>query len=182
MGQSIDADLNVIFKIYRDYVEHEDELIYQRTHSLVTIQSFLLATFGLCYQKRFEIAAMLLKQGQQLSDIKINNEYNGLMLALAFVGIATSLIALVSVRAARKAIEDLNSEWNRIKEKCPQDYLPRLIGGGNPEAAKHGFHLSLYIPRFFLLFWIVTIYMLWAVFDVRVDIDLKVTILNALTR
>ncbi|MNP46313.1 hypothetical protein D3C76_1403030 [compost metagenome] len=123
---------------------------------------------------------MLLNKGHQLSDININNEYNGLMLALAFVGIATSLIALVSVKAARRAIEGLNSEWNRIREKNPQDYLPRLIGGGDPDAAKDGFHLSLYIPRFFLLFWVVTIFMLWAVFDVRVDI--KVTFLNALTR
>jgi hypothetical protein len=180
MEPPIDADLNVIYKLYRDYVEHEDELIYQRTHSLVTIQSFLLATFGLCYQKRFEIAAMLLEKGHQLSDININNEYNGLMLALAFVGIATSLIALVSVKAARRAIEGLDFEWNRIRETNPQHYLPKLIGGGNPDAAKHGFHLSLYIPRFFLLFWIVTIFMLWAIFDVRVDI--RVTILNALTR
>jgi hypothetical protein len=181
MKSSIDPDVLVVFKIYRDYVEHEDELIYQRTHSLVTIQSFLLATFGLCYQKRFEIAAMLLDK-HKLPDISINNEYNGLMLALAFVGVATSLIAVFSVGAARRAIEGLHSEWNKILEKNPQEYLPRLIGGGNPKAAKHGFHLSLYIPWFFLLFWVLTIYLLWTVFDVRVYIDFKVTVFNPLTQ
>ena len=39
------------FKIFRDYMQHEDNLINQRVSWNSTIQGFLFATYGLSQQK-----------------------------------------------------------------------------------------------------------------------------------
>lgn len=44
-----------LYVLYRDYIKHEDELINARSGWMINIQSFLIATFGFSYQKRFEI-------------------------------------------------------------------------------------------------------------------------------
>jgi hypothetical protein len=46
-----------IYELFRSYVKHEDTLIDHRTTWLIYIQSFLLATFGFSYQKKFEVYA-----------------------------------------------------------------------------------------------------------------------------
>jgi hypothetical protein len=44
-----------LYVLYRDYIKHEDNLINARISWMISIQSFLIATFGFSYQKKFEI-------------------------------------------------------------------------------------------------------------------------------
>lgn len=153
-----DLDAEAIYLIYRSYVEHEDELIHHRTTTLVTTQSFLLATLGICYQKRFEVAATFFDQHRSLSSIGlVNIEFSGLMLSLAIIGLASSVIAIFSLRAAKAALQKLEIDWRKIAVRRSITYLPRLTGGGNPKAIKHGIYLSLYTPYFCFIFWLVTL-------------------------
>ncbi|WP_408596543.1 hypothetical protein [Pseudomonas sp. PLMAX] len=164
-----DPDAEAIYLIYRNYVEHEDELIHQRTTTLITIQSFTLATLGICYQKRFEVAANC-SQIKNLSDIGIVNvEFSGLMVALALIGIMTSIIAIASISAAKVALKQLEDSWDDIIKNKKITYLPKLTGGGNPNATKKGIYLSLYTPYFCLTFWSATLMTLLYFFSPHVQ-------------
>lgn len=164
-------DAEKIFAIYRDYIEHEDELIHQRSTSLITIQSFILATFGFTYQKKYEVAAKILveKDKKPIDLGSINNEYNGFLLALALVGVATSFIAWRSVRAAKHALEALSILWSEHAKSLDVKYLPEITGGGNGSASKDGISLATWAPLFLLGFWLVTLFALLFVFDVRIN-------------
>jgi hypothetical protein len=51
---------------YRDYIKHENILINYRTTWLITIQSFLITTFGFSYQKKFEVISSAALNGLTL--------------------------------------------------------------------------------------------------------------------
>ena len=162
-------DNETIYGVYRAYIEHEDELVHQRTTSLVTIQSFVLATFGFTYQKKYEVAARLLEANKTPADLgSIVNEYNGFLLALALVGIATSFIAWRSIRAAITAIYHLRDKWVQVSRDMPATHLPGITGGGSAEASKAGVSLASWAPLFLLGFWATTLFVLLFVFDIRV--------------
>lgn len=143
-----------VYKLHRAYIEHEDRLINHRTTWLITIQSFLMATFGFTYQKRFEVAAELHHKGENLSSLgAISDEYSLFMVALALIGLAVSLLALVSVRAAAKSIGKLDTSWNRYIGPNPPPHFPGVTGGGDDDAARTGVWLSSAIPAFFSSVW-----------------------------
>ena len=149
-----------IYKIYRDYVEHEDALIHHRTTSLITIQSFLIATFGFAYQKSYEIAEKLLSRDTSVKPATLGNitdEYNLFLLILAIVGLGTSIIAWRSIVAATKAIKGLKEKWNNLKFQNPVNHLPGLTGGGDEKVTEAGLSLSIRAPQLFIALWVLII-------------------------
>lgn len=163
------ATIEEIYKIHRDYVEHEDELVHHRMTTLITIQSFLLATFGFTYQKKYEIAERLFEHDPKLSLSvlgSITDEYNGFLLVLAVVGLGTSFIAFRSIKAATNAITELEKSWLRAANHQPPDYLPGLTGGGNATSSATGITLSTWAPMFLVALWLVTLFVMILVFKV----------------
>lgn len=163
------ATIEEIYKIHRDYVQHEDKLIYHRTTAFIMIQSFLLATFGFTYQKKYEIAAELFSHNPTLSLSSlgsITGEYNGFLVILALVGAATSFIAWRSIQAAVDAINALEKNWVSVINNKQPPHLPGLTGGGNLNAVSSGAVLSTWTPRFLLLLWIVTLFVTLLLFKV----------------
>ncbi|MGH6645931.1 hypothetical protein [Aquabacterium sp.] len=147
-----------IYKIHRDYIQHEDSLINHRTTWLITVQSFLIATFGFSYQKKFEVAEKLQARGLSLDAMgPTYDEYRTFMITLAIVGVITALAALCSVFAAVSSIRAVQDTWQKKFGTLPHPYLPGLIGGGSDKIASLGVLLSMWAPIFFSLLWLTTI-------------------------
>lgn len=161
-------DMEAVYKLHRDYIEHEDDLIHHRTTSMITIQSFLLATFGFTYQKKLEVVEKLHANDLDFSALgRSSVEYNGFLLVLAIVGAATSYIALRAVRAAARAISRLQDSWLAASKDNGGEagYLPGITGGGDSSASVDGISLVTSVPKFLLGLWIVTILLLIAVLN-----------------
>jgi hypothetical protein len=67
-----------LYVLYRDYIKHEDELINARISWMINIQSFLIATFGFSYQKKFEVVSLFIDKmrsgrDEKFSHSKLNN-------------------------------------------------------------------------------------------------------------
>lgn len=148
-----------VYKQFRDYIQHEDQLINHRTTWLITVQSFLWATYGLSYQKKYEVYA-------KLKELKLDpaalgsatEEYNGFMLVLAVVGLFTALVSYFSVKAAADAIDSLNQQWmNHPMKKLADGMLPGITGGGNIWASWFGILISKGMPVLFSFLWALTL-------------------------
>ena len=104
-----------VYKIHRDYLEHEDELVHHRTTALITIQSFLIATFGFTYQKKYEIAEKLFSQDKSLTPAalgSITDEYNGFLFILAIVG---AIFIIGKLQESSSDIEGAVSDQMKLK-------------------------------------------------------------------
>lgn len=148
--------LDELFNLYRDYLKHEDGLINYRTTWLVSVQSFLIATFGLSYQKKFEVLAQAIEKCT-VTKLEISIYlYDIFLVLLVIVGVYTSYAAIHSVKAALLANEELIRKWEEIIQYYPPRYhLPAISGGGHPEALGKGKKLALNLPLGFLITWLV---------------------------
>lgn len=155
MEEPRDSDLVDIYSLHRKYIEHEDDLIHQRITTLITIQSFLLATFGFTFQKKIEIVEKLYEQHQlPFSSLGLMaNEFNWFLIILAIVGAGTSILALLSIRAASVTIDKLREHWLQVAHHHPPAYLPGIIGGGDDKIVTGGSQLATRVPWFLLILW-----------------------------
>ncbi|HTT82215.1 MAG TPA: hypothetical protein VMF67_01910 [Rhizomicrobium sp.] len=108
-----------IYKLFRDYVKHEDSLINNRLSWLLTIHGFLYATYGFTIQKKLEIAAKLatvlstsppgyLKCLGSMGNLGITIiQMELFLLCIVAVGLLISLVGLLSINAARRAANSL---------------------------------------------------------------------------
>jgi hypothetical protein len=175
-----------IYELFRSYVKHEDTLIDHRTTWLIYIQSFLLATFGFSYQKKFEVyanacsgrwisgesATDLVKAGCKAADQlartmdNLPHQYDVFLLVMCFVGVGVSIASWISISAAVSALSSLEKKWKK-KWKTNAFYeaelavLPSITGGGHPRAAWLGKLLPQLLPAFFTILWVLAI--VWVV-------------------
>lgn len=148
-----------VYRQYREYVEHEDDLINHRTTWMITVQSFLWATYGFSYQKKYEILARLKETKIDITTLgSAPAEYNGFMLLLSVVGLFTALVCYLSVRAAADSIESLRARWDmHPMKKFSDEMLPAITGGGNPWASWFGILISKLMPVLFAVLWALSI-------------------------
>ncbi|SEF13402.1 hypothetical protein SAMN02787142_8054 [Burkholderia sp. WP9] len=172
-----------VYEIHRAYIEHEDNLVNQRTTLMVTIQGLLLAAFGFGLQKFYEkvdaklscdfrdqllhpidtIQEVLPKlfPPENFQDLVVL-EFNCYLLIIVLVGLATSLIGRISIGAAKKAILALEDHWNiyyyqskvRPEQEIKFRIFPGISGGGKIKNRKRGISFVSWIPGFFVWLWI----------------------------
>jgi hypothetical protein len=145
-----------LYRIYRSYIEHEDRLIHNRTTWLITIQSFLIATFGFSFQKWYELS---MNPATQWTPTTINatKYYQIFLISLCIVGFIVSIIAFFALKAAAIAIRNLHDEWKKLADTLPFDHrLPVIIGGGIDQSVSHGLFLPLPLPFFFVSLWLIS--------------------------
>lgn len=148
--------IDKLFELYRDYLKHEDNLVNHRLTWLVSVQSFLIATFGFSYQKKFEVISQAILDSKLSALENTIFLYDWFLFFLVLIGLGTSFSAWRSVSAAVRAINRLKLGWKKIIGSQPQHYhLPDITGGGDEKASDDGVRLSLGLPRFFLFFWLV---------------------------
>jgi hypothetical protein len=172
-----------IFEVHRDYMQHEDTLIFHRTTLVATIQGFLLTAFGVSVQKFYEKInpviscnfssvqdkhpfktlfdlSMKVLQPETFQDVAIL-EFNCYLLVLVLTGISTSLIGVVSIRAAKRAITELQTHWEiyyyqgQINlQNSEFRVLPGITGGGSLKNRDRGISFVTWVPIFFVALWI----------------------------
>ena len=134
------------FKIFRDYMQHEDNLINQRVSWNSTIQGFLFATYGLSQQK--------------LPDPKPGpgalHNLETLVRTIPWLGFGLSILVFLAVLAATLAHRRLADDWRVRVSPCYPDkqYLPDIAAGGVKAAGWLGFGTPVLIPIFFAVAWL----------------------------
>ena len=175
-----------IYNVYRDYIKHEDNLINYRTTWLITIQSFLLATFGFTYQKYYELAfATPQPIGNGLLLKKI--AFLCFLAWLAATGISVSVVSYYSIKAASDALDNLRSRWLEILHsnmaatlidnprepgKKIHPLLPGLTGGGLEASHTNGATFAGRLPKVFGALWcLVVLAVIFGVIVVTIKFD-----------
>jgi hypothetical protein len=165
---------HVHYKIFRDYIEHEDGLINNRLLWIINIQGFLFATYGFSVQKLAEIQNPPTAPiaGRSLVGTGVV-ALDWLIILLPILGIFISIFSLIGVFAAQNAIAQLTCDWAEAeKEYLPgavpstSPLLPGIIGGGdkdrvkrswaelNRRAHKLGFLGPIAFPWIFIVAWL----------------------------
>ncbi len=133
------------YRLFRDYIQHEDDLINNRLLWNINVQGFLFATFGLAVQRIYEAA--------QPAPAPVL--LHAIITILPVFGISVSTLSLVSVRAAEEAIQSLRGHWEKILVNYPEakPYLPGIIGGGLDSSHKSGLRAPFVVPIVFMAAW-----------------------------
>jgi len=108
-----------LYRAYRGYVEHEDELINQRVQRLILSHGGLLSASALIITR-------------------ITVENRCLLIAaiaiIAAAGVRLGFLQRMAIIAAFDAINSLTEKWDRCCKQDPysscKDLLPELVGGG----------------------------------------------------
>jgi hypothetical protein len=136
-----------IYSIYRDYIKHEDELIYRRLMSNIILQGFLFAAYGFSIEF---LHRPTIDKGL-LSDIKF------LPLVFPLVGCTVGVLALISIVAAQNAIDGLKKDWEDIGAAIDPKIrarLPGLTGAGKKLSNTLGKVAQVGIAYVIIIAWI----------------------------
>jgi hypothetical protein len=158
------------WKLYRAYLQHEDELIHQRLNWMLLLQGFFFAAYASMYSGL--LGSSLAKAAdcqppwtacqatpQTMSPV-IQSLFPHLFLSmrtfsyvLPILGYLVALFSLFGVRAARSAIEELEAQWNEECIPGPNGEslllyreFPLITGGGASHVQEMDSPLPFGIP------------------------------------
>lgn len=132
-----------IYKLFRDYVKHEDELINRRMSWNLTLHGFLFAAYGLSLQ--------MVNQGAQPG---VAIAALSLLYLLPIIGIVVAFLGWRSIKAAQKAIKNLRLQWECRISPQPDVFFPGLAGAGSEEAERLGMYSQNRIPVVIFFGWL----------------------------
>ncbi len=149
-----DGDI-AIYRIYREYVVHEDDLINNRVGWFIQLHSFLIATYGIVVTAI--ITTFFAEHGPQIHAAWPQGFACLLLAGIAVVGLLSSLAAKQSIDAADQAIRTLRQSWLLVLgDRDRGKLLPGLTGGGNIGVAKLGARFHLRLPVALSVLWCVS--------------------------
>lgn len=151
------ANDNIIelYKIYKSYLDQENTLTSSRSTWCITIQAFLLGSFGLLANKYYELMINGIERNDALFNLIMLN-YGILLLTISLLGMVVSVYSSISTKAASKAMENIESTWkNWHKSDADEAGLPNITGGGVINAGKNGGKFARSIPQLMFIFWFV---------------------------
>jgi hypothetical protein len=129
------------YQIFRNRIEHEDNLIMQRLSWLMASQSFLFTAYA------------IVTNGMTTSPATGGNMFVNHLLTLAriipVVALLNSLLILVSILAALKAIRELRDEYQRQPE-----ILETIPLQTSKSARTLGLSAPVLLPLLFLAVWL----------------------------
>lgn len=126
------------YRIFRDYLQHEDDLINHRSTWHHTIQGLLFTALGVTLAKLDPTA------DRQAAAVQ-----KALIVLLPVLGMSISLAAFLSIRAATQALDELRNQWRGLIEVYGDEAwptLPGLTGAGNQWAIRWGKAPAYVIP------------------------------------
>jgi hypothetical protein len=137
-----EEELIMIYREFRDYIKHENVLINYRLQWSLSIQAFLFAAYGLGLQHYGDLHPEHIVRFSKL---------------VPAVGIAVSIIALLSVLAAELAIRKIREQWKGVADrpeyKQTVEVVPGLTGGGSDWAYCLGHAWPIGIPFLLGIAW-----------------------------
>jgi hypothetical protein len=124
------------YKLFRDQIVHEDNLINNRTNWLLAAQGLLFAALGVLIKTP--------EGGAVSSKVKL------LMNVIPAVGISVTIFTFLSVLGAAMAMCDIKEKW---AEQRIDANLPPLQCKDTPR--RLGFAAAFLIPVIFIVAWLV---------------------------
>jgi hypothetical protein len=156
-----DEHANNVYRAYRDYIVHEDDLVNQRTTWSITIQAFVIAIFGLTYQKKMESIVSFYGLDDKTTNYtlellnKLVIQFDQFLLIIAIFGLVVASISGAAVYAAQRAIRFVSLKWtSECSGKQVFSQFPSLTGGGNAFSTRLGHVFPLVLPLFLVGFWL----------------------------
>jgi hypothetical protein len=154
MSGAISSQLpkHVHYKIFRDYIEHEDGLVNNRLLWNINIQGFLFATYGFSVQKLAEI-----QHGVEGTGGSGATALRWLLVILPFFGGSISFLSWQGVMAAQKATINVKTLWMNTAEKehpAGHPTLPGITGGGEGPNTIAGHKAPKIFPWLFIGAWV----------------------------
>jgi len=169
-----------IYRIFREYLQHEDGLANNRLSWMLTIHGFLYASYAFTIQTKIQIAQRissdLLTSGADSAGhagsypvsflIASIWQVDSVIFLICLVGFFISLVALVSIRAAGKANETILKVFEKqfgVQSAfgAPETVLvanklilPTIAGGGDHQNIPRGFLSAAWIPVFLMSGWV----------------------------
>lgn len=136
-----------LYRVYRDYIVHEDTLIGSRINWLTVSQPFLFASYSLSLSAGFEPKGM-----ERLATMQE---------AVCWLGMLLSGITLISVLASVRSMISLKASWAAEQGRAPSvgdkaeasSNLPAFTAGGSQSAHYMGLAATLGLPGFSLFIW-----------------------------
>jgi ABC-type transport system involved in Fe-S cluster assembly fused permease/ATPase subunit len=129
------------YQVFRNRIEHEDNLIMQRLSWLMASQSFLFTAYA------------IVTNGMSTSSTTGGNIFVNHLQTLAriipVVALLNSLLILVSILAALKAVRELRHGYQRQPE--PFDLIPLQT---SKSARMLGLSAPVLLPMLFLAVWL----------------------------
>ena len=129
------------YQVFRNRIEHEDNLIMQRLSWLMASQSFLFTAYAIVTNG---LATSPMNGGNVFL-----NHLQTLIRIIPMVALLNSLLILVSILAALKAIHELRHEYRRQPE--PLDVIPLQT---SKSARALGLSAPVRLPLLFLAVWL----------------------------
>ncbi len=163
-----DAWLLERYKLFRSYLEHEDNLVNHRTTWFIQLHSFLIASYGLIFS-----SLVTIKLDRSIENVAASYFLAGLaaavLVAITIIGLISAKTTQKSVIAAVKAIRELENDWDALLLGVagPQfarghklyPSLPGLSGGGRKKSWRDGKSLAVRLPATLSYLWIVAIFL-----------------------
>ena len=158
--------LNVgeLYGVYRNYLNHEHNLINQRLGWNFTIQGFLFTSYAFVSNKIADVRIELAKEAVGSVALLRSAQYDLqlLLLVVAAAGLCTSVAVHFSTWAARMAADELRKRWSKLIYEEGQTLedlslsrgYPQIMGGGHPDAVKAGFYAPAILSFAFALAWL----------------------------
>jgi len=138
-----DSKLLEKYKIFRDYIEHEDSLINNRLTWLLVSQSLIFNAYSALTKSILD--ATIANNFEVTKGFKENLE--GVQYILGALAMVISIITFMGVKAAVNAIHKIK-EKEKLHKFHSQD-LPDLTGGGDPDGVNLNIPTALPITIFF---------------------------------
>lgn len=121
---------DALYERTRAKVLHEDDLVHQRMTWMITLHGLLFTAYGFSLSAE---AGSLTSIGaasvdQQTAYLKFWQTVGTVRGAMVFVGIVSSVAALIGVIAAYRAIRDDEQKFNAFRQSHPELVYPSMIG------------------------------------------------------
>lgn len=156
------------YKLFRSYLEHEDNLVNHRTTWFIQLHSFLIASYGLIFSSLVSI-----KLNPNIENLGASYLLSGLasavLVAITVIGLISAKTTRKSVIAAIKAIRELENDWDTLLQDVAKmqfarghklyPSLPGLSGGGRRKSWQDGKRLASRLPDTLSYLWIVAIFL-----------------------
>ncbi|MGX7004113.1 hypothetical protein [Caballeronia sp. KNU42] len=150
------------WKRARNLIEHEDELIHQRTTWLATINAFLFSGY------------FLGQKADTSTNFKSIAEL--LLWIIPLIGVCISASIMVGIVAAMRQLTIVRNWWQRRKAddprnfaECPDDCNdlrhPPIVGFRGKHALPHDLMITKVLPGLVILIWVIILaYLIWTSF------------------
>ena len=185
------------YRIFREYLQHEDELANNRLSWMLSIHGFLYASYAFTIQTKLQVA-------QRINpDLPTNSpgagsaghagsypvspliasiwQVDSVIFLICFVGFFISLVALRSIGAAGKANETTLKMFEKQFGVQPafgapvtvlvanKLVLPTIAGGGDHQNIPRGFLSAKWIPVFLMSGWVFSLlFDAWLIWYIRI--------------